>query len=196
MKRILISVVLCMICIAQSFAQKLEYNTVSNNVCLMRVGAFEMKLGDDFEFCLDMLTDLNRKQYFIVARSEQNKVHNFPPESKLLLKLSDDTTLELSSCYRHFFQPKELSIIPMAWFPITEDQLQNVISTGVTKVRIELLSLNEKEQAIFSDYQDAEYKKDKLGASFKKMLEVLDKEYAKLIEKQEKLKRKNASEDF
>lgn len=155
-----------------------------------------MKLGDDFEFCLDMLTDLNRKQYFIVARSEQNKVHNFPPESKLLLKLSDDTTLELSSCYRHFFQPKELSIIPMAWFPITEDQLQNVISTGVTKVRIELLSLNEKEQAIFSDYQDAEYKKDKLGASFKKMLEVLDKEYAKLIEKQEKLKRKNASEDF
>lgn len=196
MKRFLISVVLCTLCIAQTFAQKLEYNNYNNNVCLLRAGAFEMKLGDDVEFCIDLFTDLNSKQYFILARSEKNKPHNFPPNSQLLLKLCDDSTLELSSCYHHFFTPTELSIFPMAWFPVTEEELQNIISKGVAKVRIELLSVNEKEKAVFSDYKDAEFKKDKLGVSFKKMLDILDKEYAKLNEQQEKLKRKDASADF
>ncbi len=198
MKRIITSIVLCTLCIAHIFAQKLEYKQYNEGVYLFRAGAFETKLGDTFEFCLDMLTDLDRKQYFIVARSEQNKVHNFPPDSKLLLKLSDETTLELSSCYHHFYKPKDLSIIPMAWFPISEEQLQSLISTGVTKVRIELLSVNEKDKdkSIISDYQDAEFKKDKLGASLKKMLEAIDKELALLDQQIDNMQRKDASEGF
>lgn len=198
MKRIITSIMLCTLCIANIFAQKIEYKQFNGGVYLFRAGAFETKLGDTFEFCIDMLTDLNRKQYFIVARSEQNKVHNFPPDSKLLLKLADDTTLELSSCYHHFYTPKELSIIPMAWFPISEEQLQNLIGTGVAKVRIELLSVNEKDKdkSIISDYQDAEFKKDKLGASFKKMLEAIDKELAVLGQQIDNMQRKDASEGF
>lgn len=198
MKRIITSIVLCTLCIAYTFAQKLEYKQYNEGVYLFRAGAFETKLGDTFEFCLDMLTDLDRKQYFIVARSEQNKVHNFPPDSKLLLKLCDDTTLELSSCYHHFYKPKELAIIPMAWFPISEEQLQKLINAGVAKVRIELLSINEKDKdkSIISDYQDAEFKKDKLGASLKKMSEEIDKELALLGKQIDNMQRKDASEGF
>lgn len=93
--------------------------------------------------------------------------------SRMLLKLFDDTIIELKTMNHDKMDIPELNvgIIVMsvytvyASFEITRDQLFDIISKGVKKIRIES----------FPDYYDNTFKKDKFGKQLGTRLPLLDK---------------------
>ena len=95
---------------------------------------------------------------------------------------------------------------PTAYYPITFEQLEDIFS-GIAKIRVEMLSYNEKEGVPFMDYPELEFKKDKMGKQFKEMFDNIEKKEltkpkikkSKVTKKKEKgtsLERVNASEGF
>lgn len=177
-------------------AQKLNSSDISNGVLKISTTDFKLNLSHDFNLSLDKLTDGTKVQYYIKGVSEKNESHSFPENAKLLFKLTDGSIVELTSYYSFInYIEDNNDYYPTAYYPISEEQL-NSLFNGVSKVRVELLSVD-KDDVIFQDLQDVDYKKDKLGKVFKAMYDVIAEEEKHLESMAEKgSKVKDASSGF
>ena len=84
----------------------------------------------------------------------------------------NDEIIELTSCYSELVKVSDTARVPIAYYPITESQLLSLF-TGIKKIRVELLTLNEDDETVFTEYVDKEYKKDKLGRVIKEMYDAI-----------------------
>lgn len=114
----------------------------------------------------------------------------------MLLKLADNSVIELTSVFNDFDIEKSFT---SAYFPISESELERTFA-GITKTRIEVLSINKDDGSIFTDYQDYEYKKDKMGKQMEKWHDAISEEYSKkgaeLLKQNQKNELKDINEGF
>lgn len=99
-------------------------------------------------------------------------------QSRILLKLSNDSILELTSTmsnidYEHSFS--------YCYFPVNKDQLFHIFD-GIKKVRLEILSYNSELNDYCTEYIDYEYNKDQIGKNLKKWYNSINKELSKIKE--------------
>lgn len=194
MKKYIFLIAMCFLCGTSAYCQKIISNQTQNGIQRLVAGVYKFELEDELLLGLDFFSDGVDKEFYIEGASENLKLHNFPDEAKLLFKTMDGSTIELTSCYTDIFK-SELSRAPWAMYPITEQQLQSLFN-GIAKLRVEMLSYNKKDDTIFKDFQDVEYKKDKLGKEFKKMYDLLVAERKKYDAQNANLLNKDASADF
>ena len=181
MKTIKILLILLFVAVDYSFAgKKKESYQIDNGVTRVwsKVG-FTYFNGSGFmkinannnvlSYQLEMFTDGKEKQYSIqlilTSLIKRSKAFFFPTNAKLLIKLQDDSIIELSSIYTQNVKDPSQEKACSAHFPITEDQL-NKMFNGVKKIRVEIIKLNDKEDDVEKDYRDVDFKKDVLGKRF------------------------------
>lgn len=128
-------------------------------------------------YSLELYSDGEKTQYAIRVYlwSTSKKSHIFPSHSNMLLKLTDNSVIELTSVFNDFDIEKSFT---SAYFPISESELQKIFA-GIKKTRIEVLSISKDDNSIFTDYQDYEYKKDKMGKQLEKWHNAINEEYRK-----------------
>lgn len=149
-------------------------------------------------YSLEFYSDGEKTQYAIrvFLWSTPKKSHIFPSHSKMLLRLADNSVIELTSVFNDFDIEKSFT---SAYFPISESELQRTFA-GITKTRIEVLSINKDDSSIFTDYQDYEYKKDKMGKQMEKWHDAISEEYSKkgaeLLKQNQKNELKDINEGF
>ena len=189
MKKYIFLIVICFICGTSVYAQKITYNKLNNGVNRFATEPLKIKIEDEVYFSLNICFDKECYEFFIEIQTEKDKMYNFPEEAKLLFKTTDGSVVELKSCYTFIVKGVDYRQIPYripdAFYPISEQQLQSLF-TGVSKVRVELLSYNKKEKTIIKDFQDVEYKKDTFG-------KFLQKSYTKLIAEKSKIDKQNSA---
>lgn len=181
MKTIKILLILLFVAVDYSFAgKKKESYQIDNGVTRVwsKVG-FTYFNGSGFmkinannnvlSYQLEMFTDGKEKQYSIqlilTSLIKRSKAFFFPTNAKLLIKLQDDSIIELSSIYTQNVKDPSQEKACSAHFPITEDQL-NKMFNGVKKIRVEIIKLNDEEDDVEKDYRDVDFKKDVLGKRF------------------------------
>lgn len=145
---------------------------------------------------LELYSDKVTKQYAlkIYLWSPEDKPRILPSKSKALLKLADDSVLELNSVindidYEHGFS--------FTYFPIDEADLKKTFG-GVKKIRLETLTINDNNSTII-DYHDIEIKKNKMGKNLNDWYDAINKEYQKNVDKlviQPKSSTKNKTNDI
>lgn len=132
---------------------------------------------------LELYTDGVEKQYClrVGVRNMPSNVFMFqlpcayiPSYAKLLIKMEDDSVVELTSmfnkwdseidCYGHFF---------------IEETVLKKLFDGVKKIRMEFINFDPKTGYAQKEFRDGEYKKDKLGKDLKEAYKDLNKEYTK-----------------
>lgn len=149
-------------------------------------------------YSLELYSDGEKTQYAIRVYlwSTTKKFRIFPSHSKMLLKLIDNSVIELTSVFNDFDIEKSFT---SAYFPISKSDLQKAFS-GIIKTRIEILSTNKDDNSIFTDYQDYEYKKDKMGKQLEKWHNAIGEEYRKkgikLLKQKQKTGLKDINENF
>jgi len=186
-----------------SFSQKVESDNIENGVRRIQSKDETIEFENYFRFNLEKFIYNGESQYFIRGRSEENEYHNFPNKCKLLFKTFDGTVIELASTFSELVQINSGVWEPTAYYPISNEQLQTLFN-GISKIRVEMLSYNKKEDTPFMDYPELEFKKDKMGKKFKEMYDNVEKKEltqpkikkTKKVEKGTSLKRKIASSDF
>ena len=166
MKTIKILLILWFVAVDYSFAgKKKESYQIDNGVTRVwsKVG-FTYFNGSGFmkinannnvlSYQLEMFTDGKEKQYSIqlilTSLIKRSKAFFFPTNAKLLIKLQDDSIIELSSIYTQNVKDPSQEKACSAHFPITEDQL-NKMFNGVKKIRVEIIKLNDEEDDV--DYE-------------------------------------------
>lgn len=181
MKTIKILLILLFVAVDYSFAgKKKESYQIDNGVTRVwsKVG-FTLFNGSGFmkinannnvlSYQLEMFTDGKEKQYSIqlilTSLVKRSKAFFFPTNAKLLIKLQDDSIIELSSIYTQNVKDPSQEKACSAHFPITEDQLNRMFN-GVKKIRVEIIKLNDEEDDVEKDYRDVDFKKDVLGKRF------------------------------
>lgn len=127
-------------------------------------------------YSLNLFTDNIIEEYAIkiyfwtsIKKPQMLKNH-----SKILLKLSNDSTIELTAAmsdidYEHSFS--------FCYFPINKEQLVQVFN-GIKKVRLEILAFNPELNNYYTEYIDYEYNKDQIGKKLRKWYDSINKEYA------------------
>ena len=181
MKTIKILLILLFVAVDYSFAgKKKESYQIDNGVTRVwsKVGITNfngsgfMKINANnnvLSYQLEMFTDGKEKQYSIqlilTSLIKRSKAFFFPTNAKLLIKLQDDSIIELSSIYTQNVKDPSQEKACSAHFPITEDQL-NKMFNGVKKIRVEIIKLNDEEDDVEKDYRDVDFKKDVLGKRF------------------------------
>ena len=149
-------------------------------------------------YSLELYSDGEKIQYAIRVYlwSSPKKSHIFPSHSKMLLKLADNSVIELTSVLNDFNIEKSFT---SAYFPISESDLQRTFS-GITKTRMEIISINKDDNSIFTDYQDYEYKKDKMGKQLEKWHNAISEEYrkkeAELLKQKQNTELRDINENF
>ena len=181
MKTIKILLILLFVAVDYSFAgKKKESYQIDNGVTRVwsKVG-FTYFNGSGFmkinannnvlSYQLEMFTDGKEKQYSIqlilTSLIKRSKAFFYPTNAKLLIKLQDDSIIELSSIYTQNVKDPSQEKACSAHFPITEDQLNRMFN-GVKKIRVEIIKLNDEEDDVEKDYRDVDFKKDVLGKRF------------------------------
>ena len=181
MKTIKILLILLFVAVDYSFAgKKKESYQIDNGVTRVLSkfgltyfnGSGFMKINANnnvLSYQLEMFTDGKEKQYSIqlilTTLIKRSKAFFFPTNAKLLIKLQDDSIIELSSIYTQNVKDPSQEKACSAHFPITEDQL-NKMFNGVKKIRVEIIKLNDEEDDVEKDYRDVDFKKDVLGKRF------------------------------
>ena len=189
-----------------SFSQKVESDDIENGVRRIQSKDETIDFENFFRYNLEKFIYNDESQYFIRGRSEENEYHNFPNNCKLLFKTIDGTVIELTSVVSELVQIYDGVWEPTAYYPISQEQLEKLF-TGISKIRVEMLSYNKKEEKPFMDYPELEFKKDKMGKQFKEMFDNIEKKQLtqpkikqkKKSNKKEKgtsLERANASDGF
>ena len=213
MKTIKILLILLFVAVDYSFAgKKKESYQIDNGVTRVwsKVG-FTYFNGSGFmkinannnvlSYQLEMFTDGKEKQYSIqlilTALINRSKAFFFPTNAKLLIKLQDDSIIELSSIYTQNVKDPSQEKACSAHFPITEDQL-NKMFNGVKKIRVEIIKLNDKEDDVEKDYRDVDFKKDVLGKRFGEFYKDIYETLTTMSIIQEKVlkSKKNLLDDF
>ena len=214
MKTIKILLILLFVAVDYSFAgKKKESYQIDNGVTRVwsKVGITYfngsgfMKINANnnvLSYQLEMFTDGKEKQYSIqlilTALINRSKAFFFPTNAKLLIKLQDDSIIELSSIYTQNVKDPSQEKACSAHFPITEDQL-NKMFNGVKKIRVEIIHLNDEEDDVEKDYRDVDFKKDVLGKRFGEFYKEINETLTtmSIIQEKKVLKsKKNLLDDF
>ena len=214
MKTIKILLVLLFVAVNYSFAGKeKELYQIDNGITrVWSKAGFTNFNGSGFmkvnannnvlSYQLEMFTDGKEKQYSIqlvlMTLIKRSKAFFFPTNAKLLIKLQDDSIIELSSIYTQNVNDPSKEKACSAHFPITEDQL-NKLFNGVKKIRLEIIKLTDKEDDVEKDYRDVDFKKDVLGKRFGEYYKEINETLTTIStiqEKKELKSKKNLLDDF
>ena len=214
MKTIKILLILLFVAVDYSFAgKKKESYQIDNGVTRVLSkfgltyfnGSGFMKINANnnvLSYQLEMFTDGKEKQYSIqlilTTLIKRSKAFFFPTNAKLLIKLQDDSIIELSSIYTQNVKDPSQEKACSAHFPITEDQL-NKMFNGVKKIRVEIIHLNDEEDDVEKDYRDVDFKKDVLGKRFGEFYKEINETLTtmSIIQEKKVLKsKKNLLDDF
>lgn len=203
MKKRLIFLIAAWCVVICSFSQAVKSDDIANGVRRIQSKDETIDFENYFRYNLEKFICDDESQYFIRGRSEENEYHNFPNNSKLLFKTFDGTIIELTSVISELVQIDKQVWEPTAYYPISQDQLDKLF-TGISKIRVEMLSYNKKENTPFMDYPELEFKKDKMGKQFKEMFDNIEKKEltqpkikkTKKTEKGTSLNRITASDNF
>jgi hypothetical protein len=132
---------------------------------------------------LELYTDGCEKQYCLRIGVGNNPYNIFvagfpagyiPTYAKVLFKLKDSSTLELTSLLNKW----DNGIEHVAHFAIDESTLNKLFS-GVKKIRMELITYDAKTGNFKKEFREVDYKKDKFGKDIQKAYKTLNKEYSK-----------------
>jgi hypothetical protein len=199
MKKIIFLIAISFLCGTHIYGQKIILNDMSNGVYRIVTEPFELELVDEFKGSIHLYYDKETYEFIIELNGEKNKLHNFPEEAKLLFKTMDGSTIELKAFDTEIGKGMDYLQVPykypLAFYAISEQQLQSLFN-GISKIRVEMLSYNKKEKTIFKDFQDIDYKNDKLGKLFNKMYNKLMAEKSKIDKQNAALLKRDASADF
>ena len=204
-KKIFLLFTLLLIAI-NSFSQIVESDDIENGVRRIQSKDATIDFDNYFRYNLEKFICDDESQYFIRGRSEENEYHNFPNNCKLLFKTFDGEIIELTSVLSELVYAGidvwgNKAWEPTAYYPITRDQLERLF-TGISKIRVEMLSYNEQRDTPFMDYPELEFKKDKMGKRFQEMFDnIEEKQLTQPKVKKKKnsntsLERKDASDGF
>lgn len=197
----------------------IAYKKTQNGIVVCGSSSFLFQSGfggvTQVFFNLELYTDGKSKQYAIkmklnpLANNEYDLL--FPASSLLLLKLSDDSILELKSAFRRVGDDKIFGSASAkmneAIFPIEEEQLKSLF-TGVKKLRVNIMFADPKTKLpdldLKKEYKEHEFDKKvvtKLGENFSNWYQSVNYEFEQngmnIIEKGEKKKDKsNIHEGF
>lgn len=186
----LISLIILVFCSLQSHAGDIKYMEVNNGVIVIgsktafetyeNLGFYE-KNSNTFLYNLELYSNGNIKQYAIKAslfyrNFLKEDAYSFPSKSKMLLKLEDDSVIELKSIIHQNITDLKNEDVASAYFPISEVMLNNLFN-GVKKIRIEIIKLDKKSNTIIKDYRDIEFKKDKVGKKMKEWYDEINDEF-------------------
>lgn len=176
MKKIILVAVFVMCHLVSVFGQKIIHDRIEND---------GRRLIVTDEFVCRNLTDKvvlscalsysefqEISSFNLVANISADHPLEIKEGSRMLIKLFDDSVIELttfSSSETHRRKVYAGYIITYihtmdAFFEITKEQLHNIITKGVKKIRIET----------FPDYYDNVFKKDKLGKQLDKRFQMLE----------------------
>ncbi|MBO7578301.1 MAG: hypothetical protein J6T43_04860 [Prevotella sp.] len=156
------------------FSQEIASDEIENGVRRIQSKYKTIDFENFFRYNLEKYICNGENQYFIRGRSEENEYHNFPNDCKLLFKTFDGEIIELTSVLSELVCLKDGVWEPTAYYPISLDQL-NKIFTGISKIRVEMLSYNKEKKTPFLDYPEKEFTKDKMGKQFKTMFDNIEK---------------------
>lgn len=177
MKKLFLSTVLCLTSLF-TFAQEIEYDKSANgerSIMCKYESVRSMKDKTVFSVAISAeQTKENITSYFLSLKTTSGKPITVPEGGKLLIKLKDDTVIELKTLMEYAgtvrdvhnvngFVFHDYTIFPA--FPINETQIKQ-ISGGVKKIRLETIDGN----------KDKEFKKDKIGT-------VIKEQYALIVNK-------------
>jgi len=198
MKKYFFFITSLLICCQLANAQKIEVSELKNEVFKIQTSSEKLEIKDDFEYCLVKYISNGKEEFYIMGCFDVNSIHSFPPSAKILFKLFDGSLMDVVSLTSKIINIHKNKYVPTIYYPISEEQLVSLFS-GIKKIRIELLSVD-KEGTPFVDYQDIEFKKDKVGKNLQKMHESIVKYETKnnniITKKLNSSTRKNIFEGF
>ena len=156
------------------YSQKTDSDYIQNGVRRIQSKSETIDFENFFRYNLEKFVCNGESQYYIRGRSEENEYHNFPNNCKLLFKTFDGKIIELTSVISELLYLDNAVWEPTAYYPITRNQLDTLF-TGISKIRVEMLSYNKQQEKPFLDYPELEFKKDKMGKQFQEMFNNIEK---------------------
>ena len=156
------------------YSQKTDSDYIQNGVRRIQSKSETIDFENFFRYNLEKFVCNGESQYYIRGRSEENEYHNFPNNCKLLFKTFDGKIIELTSVISELVYLDNAVWEPTAYYPITRNQLDTLF-TGISKIRVEMLSSNKQQEKPFLDYPELEFKKDKMGKQFQEMFNNIEK---------------------
>ena len=156
------------------YSQKTDSDYIQNVVRRIQSKSETIDFENFFRYNLEKFVCNGESQYYIRGRSEENEYHNFPNNCKLLFKTFDGKIIELTSVISELVYLDNAVWEPTAYYPITRNQLDTLF-TGISKIRVEMLSYNKQQEKPFLDYPELEFKKDKMGKQFQEMFNNIEK---------------------
>ena len=160
------------------YSQKTDSDYIQNGVRRIQSKSETIDFENFFRYNLEKFVCNGESQYYIRGRSEENEYHNFPNNCKLLFKTFDGKIIELTSVISELVYLDNAVWEPTAYYPITRNQLDTLF-TGISKIRVEMLSYNKQQEKPFLDYPELEFKKDKMGKQFQEMFNNIEKKELK-----------------
>ncbi|WP_317340320.1 hypothetical protein [Phocaeicola coprocola] len=211
--KILILLILLM-CSLGSYC-KVKYTIVNNGVILIGTkpratffnGSGFMKVNtnnNSLIYSLELYSNGNQMQFALkaslVAAINRKYAFAFPSKSKFLLKLKDDSVIELTSIlHKNITDPSQANRCFDSYFPLSMEQL-NKIFDGVKKIRVEIITLDRKTDKIVTDYVDLDFNKDKIGKQMKEWYDEIIEEYTEnshsLLSNDANIEKKDIKENF
>lgn len=176
MKKIILVVVFVMCHLVSVFGQKIVYDKAKSNgeriimtdefVCRNLTDQVVLSCALSY-FNLQGMTSIN-----LVTNISADHPLEIKEGSRMLIKLFDDSVIELTTFNNVETQRQKVYagyIITYIhtmniFFSITKEQLNNIITKGVKKIRIET----------YPDYYDNVFNKDKMGKQLDKRLQILE----------------------
>ena len=132
---------------------------------------------------LDLYTNGVEKQYCLRMGVRNIPVGIFhgkvpvayiPSYAKILLKMVDDSVIELTSVLNSIESETDYC----ANFLLQENTLYKIFD-GVKKIRLEIINFDQKTGIVKKEFRDVNYEKDKFGRDIKEWYDDINKEYAK-----------------
>ena len=162
-------------CGVNSFAQEIEYDKTENGErSIMCKYENVRSMKDKTVFSVALMAEQDKEKnifYFLSLKTTSNTPITVEKGGILLIKLNDDSVLELHTQMEYAgtvrdihningFVYSDYTINPA--FQISKEQVSQ-ISEGVKKIRL----------VTTTDYRDKEFKKDKIGAAIKAQYELI-----------------------
>lgn len=166
---------------SSAFSQEIEYDKTQNGErSIMCKYENVRSMKDKTVFSVALQVEENSKEelsYFLSLKTTSNTPITVPEGGILLLKLEDDSIIELKTLMKYAGTVRDVhningyvfsdyTIFPS--FPINEVQISK-LSKGVKKIRIETID----------GYRDKDFKKDKIGIAIKGQYDLLQNQLKK-----------------
>lgn len=159
----------------QAFSQTTyvkEQNGIQRFFLLKR---FEQKCNGVLQFKLENYVENSTSIYYIIAYfpPEDKQNHNFPCGSKLVLESFEGNVTELQSVMSVIHPTLDEHGCPMSFFYISADQIKALFD-GISKIKIDILTYEEKGNTVNKECPEFCFKKDKFGIYLKKTYERIE----------------------